>query len=180
MQERQRFQGWAIHLVGPPASGKSTLGTHLSHDLAIPYMGIEEERLRLLSPGEHWPSDDGAAWAALRRRLLEAGTAIVETSGMAPARDETLLGGLEIRRVFVTASPSSRTARLQARVNAGDPFVNDPRAYMRRLMLAPCYPVPSDLRWSGDWCLGGTAYRELVGVLSAWVERSGSFPTPPS
>ena len=157
----------AIHVVGPPASGKSELRRHLSEALGWPSSSIDEQRLRLLRPGRWWPDDDRIAWAQLRR-FIEAGDCIIETAGTNRNLDR-LLAGVKVLTIACYAPPSVRRRRLEARVRRGNRLARGRPDYVERLMAAATPTHPADLSWDGS---RPASIKGLLQDVLEWVDVS--------
>ncbi len=109
---RSRQQSHVIHLIGPAASGKSTLRRWLMDTFSIPSFGIDDER-RAISH-ERLP-DDLPAWINLEHHVDAASPCVLETSGR-NGNDRVLLNLRHRFTILCTASDAVRRARLDERV----------------------------------------------------------------
>lgn len=130
-----------VHLCGAPGSGKSWLGAELARILDMPALSIDDERVRLLRPGESWPDNDGLAWCALEDGIDRMGRALVETSGL-HGNDTILFGGRRVLRLLCRAAPVVRQARLIDRVRQGYALIGDQSDYVARLLRIPEPTIP--------------------------------------
>lgn len=122
-----------IRIVGAPATGKSTLRGILSTALGLPSFGIDDIRVSMLRPGEHWPvGRDHVAWAKLNRAIDECEACIVETQGTSE-RDVIASSTLTI---LCTATTEDRQARLEQRVAEGHPLARGRRAFVTDLLMS--------------------------------------------
>ena len=159
-----------VRIIGAPATGKSTLRAVLSEKLGIPGFGIDDERLRIMAPGEVWPSDDRIAWLRLQTAINANDPCIVETSGLT-ARETALYVGHETYTVLCIAGIEERRARLIARVRAGHPLARL-HGYVRKTLLSPDPTTPVDVVWNGSV---PAPVAPLAAVIGEWLAaRTGA------
>jgi 5-methylcytosine-specific restriction protein A len=143
-----------IHLVGPPATGKTWFAYHLDNALGISMASIDAERIALgVKPG-----DDLAAWVALEDRLDCYSPVTCETAGVTP-NDGPLLAGRHVYRIGCTASQPIRAQRLRQRPGYDD-------ATIQRLLASATTPLPVDA-----WLDTTTPDADAVDRLTESVER---------
>lgn len=159
--------GQVIRIVGAPASGKTTLRRALAAALGWPSFAIDEERLRLMGPADHWPDDDRPAWWALRDALETNERCIVETSGLSQ-RDAWLYEGQHPFVVLCVAEYEVRMERLRARVAARERMART-KDYVSRVGSLPDLPaVTPDVVWHGDGA-GTAELAELMRLIGNWA-----------
>lgn len=129
-----------IHVIGQPASGKTTLGKSLASALGWEFASIDEERLALLRPRRYWPDDDSVAWERLLAKAT--GRVVVETAG-----HQHIASSLVIR---CEAPDAIRRARLAARQRTGYRLAQHNRHYVQRLMAVPPPTIQAELVWDGS------------------------------
>lgn len=155
----------AIHIVGPPASGKSELRRKLALAIRWPHTSIDDERRPLLRPGRWWPDDDRLAWNALRRKI-EAGDIVIETAGTNRFLEPTFRG-VSVLTIACYASPSIRRRRLESRVRSGELTARGRPDYVARLMAAPPPFHPADLDWDGN---APSSIDALLTQVRSWID----------
>jgi hypothetical protein len=155
----------AVRIVGSAATGKSTLRVALADAMGVPSSSIDDERLRILRPGERWPKDDRPAWEGLRS-MIEAGPCIIETSGRSP-RDAWLFDGVSTFTVLCVAEDHIRIERLIERVRTGYPFSWLP-GYVSRLAGEDPPALVPDLIWHGN---GPAPLGPLSEMAIAWLAQ---------
>lgn len=138
-----------IHIVGAPATGKSTLRKRLEAATGLPSIAIDDERVKVLLPGEMWPSRDELAWKAVAEHVNKYPASIVETSGVSE-RSRRMLEGHEVMTVMAKASPTNRLSRLRARAREGGPMIGNPQRYVQYLMRQDDPRLPADYIWRTD------------------------------
>lgn len=153
-----------IHIVGAPGAGKTYLAEALAEQLGVPRYAIDEERAKLLRPGQHWPDDDGLAWDAIRKGIDKAPVAIVESYGATPKAYQALLGH-EVTVVHVKAPRTLRQQRIQQRALSGGPLVGNPLVYIDRLRRLPEPIIDADTEWPGTEPASGSRFDTLVDHL---------------
>lgn len=105
-----------IRLTGLPATGKTHLRTSLAERTGLPATGIDDQRRRLLLPGESFPHGrDGIAWRRLRETIRSSDAVIVETSGASPHEHRLYLAGDLVFTVLCVADYDTRRRRLLER-----------------------------------------------------------------
>lgn len=130
-----------IHVVGLPASGKSTLGWKLAQALGWSFVSIDDERIRLLRPGRYWPDDDNVAWQRFYAKALSRDS-IIESVAPVP---------IAVHRTILCLAPSDlRRRRLIHRQRTGYPLARHNRRYVERLMAIPAPVVVPDAEWDGS------------------------------
>lgn len=122
-----------IWIVGAPATGKSVLRTALARTLDLPAYGIDDERLAIMAPGEHWPANDALAWRSLAAKVAGSECCILETSGLS-GRERSFLAGRDALVLLCVSSPAARARRLLARRQCGYRFAAGNRHYVRDTM----------------------------------------------
>ncbi len=140
---RVRQHSHVIHLIGPAASGKSTLRRWLMDQLSIPSFGIDDER-RALSQ-DRIP-DDLPAWVNLEHHVDSVPSCVLETSGR-NGNDRVLLYGRHRFTIHCTASDSVRRARLDERVRTGDLKTHGYANYVDRLLNQQVPRRPVEWTW---------------------------------
>lgn len=134
-----------IHIVGQPASGKTTLAKAIAAALGWQRVSIDEERIALLRPGRYWPDDDSRAWANLVSKARREST-VVETCGV---KDSSPIAAHAL--VVRTEAPAAvRRHRLVARQRSGYRLAQHNRKYVERLMAVPPPTIAADLIWDGS------------------------------
>ena len=141
--------GSVVHLVGAPASGKTWLRRQLAAALRVPSYGIDEERVRLLLPGEYWPRQDVLAWERLRAALARHPACLVETSGRSP-NDAVLLRGWRVCRICCVAPAPVRAFRLRERVHRGYRLAQGQADYVARVLRVPAPSLPAAIMWHSE------------------------------
>jgi len=112
-----------VHITGQVATGKSHVRAALVEALDLPACSIDDERLKLLAPGEHWPwGKDAAAWSAVREQLDDHPVAIFESLGAGRDEEQELLAARTVVQVHCVADPMVRRRRLEERVRSGFPM----------------------------------------------------------
>ena len=159
--ERPAGPSKVIHIIGAPGSGKSALRQKLTEALALPASGIDDERVRLLRPGERWPAESWLAWDALRRFAdAHADGCLIESSGVHP-NATSMLRYRTVWTILCTASIKMRRQRLGQR-GRSYPLANQPD-YLQRVMRVPEPADESaDYRWDGSTPFDGPEFARLV------------------
>lgn len=125
-----------VWIIGAPATGKSVLRSALARTLDLPAFGIDDERLDLMAPGEHWPAEDALAWHRLAAKVSAADQCILETSGLS-GKERGLLAGREVLVLLCVADRAVRVERLLARRRSGYRFAANNRHYVRDTLRLP-------------------------------------------
>lgn len=154
-----------VHVVGAPGSGKTTLAQALARDLGLPVASVDNERRKLLRPGQSWPSDDSLTWGAMQRHVEANPSLIVETMGGTP-KSERLLEGRDVVTVLVSAPDRIRHERIRDRARLRrDPMIGRPDKYVQYLTKIPVPEVTADAEWIGTHAIPGEQYDALVSTL---------------
>jgi predicted kinase len=154
-----------IRIVGAPASGKSTLRRALAAALQLPSFSIDDERLRLMGPGDVWPADDRQAWLRLRAAVELHPVAIVETSGSS-TMDALVYEGTERFTILCVADAAIRRRRLIARVAARHPLARTPQYVERVSRQGEPVGLSVQAVWHGDRT---ASIEPLVARIGAWL-----------
>ena len=157
--------GSVVHLIGAPASGKTWLRRQLAAALGVPSYGIDDERVRLLLPGEYWPRQDMLAWERLRAAMALHPACLVETSGRSP-NDTVLLRGWRVCRICCVAPAPVRAFRLRERVHRGYRLAQGQADYVARVLRVPAPSLPAAIMWHGE---GAPTGREQLAAVIAHV-----------
>jgi 5-methylcytosine-specific restriction protein A len=158
-----------VHITGQVATGKSHVRAALAEQLDLPACSIDDERLKLLAPGEHWPwGKDAAAWSAVHEQLDEHPVAIFESLGAGRDEEQQLLAGRSVVQVHCTADPMVRRRRLEERVRSGFPMAQQPGYVDRVLWLES--DVPHDAI-----AYDSTDGSDTVSVVDTVAERVASL-----
>jgi 5-methylcytosine-specific restriction protein A len=145
----QLAQSRVLHLIGLPGTGKSWLRQAIEQRLELPCFAIDEERTKLLRPGEWWPRDDDLAWCALEDAANAYPRCCIETMGT-HQYEPLLFNGRQVFTVLCTASPEVRRQRLQDRVRSGGRLVGGRGDYVDRLMRVQLPAIHTDAVWDSD------------------------------
>lgn len=146
-----------VHLVGAPASGKTTLGRRLSDKLGLVFIQKDDIITRFYDP--RVPSWPDLAWRAFGRSLKQLERpAVVETLGITP-QERPFLADHLVLRVRVVASRKVQRQRLRERDRLAPWVGNDWETLLRSMRdtLAP----DVEIRGDGDV---EAAYRDLLGA----------------
>ncbi len=158
-----------VHLTGQVATGKSRVRAALAEQLDLPAFGIDDERLKLLKPGEHWPwGKDAAAWSAVRDQLDQHPVAVFESLGAGRDEEQQLLAGRSIVQVHCIADPMVRRRRLEERARSGFPMAQQAGYVDRVLWLesdAPRDAIAYDSTEDGDIAVVVEAVAERIANL---------------
>lgn len=141
------MRGRVVWLCGPPATGKSYLGSQLSEGLSLPFLGIDRERARLTPPGRWWPVNDGLAWQRLGIAMAQAGDCIVETCGTS-GKELRLFVGWRVFSLLCVADRATRLERLTKRVAEGYRLSRNNPTYVASVLRIPYPPGKPDALWN--------------------------------
>lgn len=154
-----------VHVVGAPGSGKTTLAQALARDLGLPFASVDDERRKLLRPGQSWPSDDSQTWDAMRRHVESNLSLVVETMG-GTANSARLLEGRDVVTVLVSAPDRIRHERIRDRARLRrDPMIGRPDKYVQQLTKIPAPQIAADAEWTGTYPIPGEQYDALLSTL---------------
>jgi hypothetical protein len=161
-----------IHVCGAPASGKTTLSVALAEALGLPRFAVDDERRRLLKPGEIWPADDRKTWAALRASVEQCAAAVLETMG-GTRHSEELVRGHTVFSIECRVPPPIRARRIREKAMTGeDPLVGDPRRYIVSVGRIPVRRLGTDMTWDGTADIRGPEFKRVVDHATAFVEAA--------
>ena len=154
-----------LHVIGAPGSGKTHFATALADRLDLPRFSIDEERVKLLKPGQHWPDDDADSWSALRAGIDAYPVTIVETYTLAPQ-----LADYESVTVLVDTPATIRHERVRERAHQRGPLVGHPRIYFERLTSLPAPRVRAEFIWDGTADVESSSFDSIAAAL---LSRTG-------
>lgn len=160
------MSGRVVWVCGAPATGKTVLVRALAKALDLPAYGIDEERLAIMAPGEHWPANDALAWQRLASKVQQAECCLLETSGLA-GKERAFLAGREVLVVLCVAHTATRSLRLLKRRQNGYRFAANNRHYVRDTLRLPAPPIRPNLVVDST---DGIAVGPIVGRVRAFVE----------
>lgn len=156
-----------IHLVGQPATGKGYLRSALDAMLGLPGYGIDDERMRILRPGQSWPDDDLIAWVALEDAIDANTPCVLETSGVS-ANDGPLLAGRQVYRVLCMADDETRRHRLEARLHTGYRLADGVSDYVGLMLSRSRCTLHADITYNSA-VRGLAATQPVVDAVAAWL-----------
>lgn len=124
------------------------LASALADALQLPVAAVDDERRKLLRPGESWPRDDRQTWGAMRAKVDAHPALIVETVG-GSAQSAELLRGRRVLTILCKARPMDRYHRLVRKSRSKDPLVGNPSRYLASVTKILDPRVQPDAVWNG-------------------------------